>query len=242
MKIRWYHVAICTLAILLLIAMASLMHGSPMDRDVLYQVSALELLSNGSYDGITTAGNLKQHGDFGLGTFDRLDGEAIVLDGVIYQATADGAVHVMNDTTTIPFAAVTYFDPDMSVRVDGPNNFSTLTAALDDRLPSKNVFYAVRVHDTFPYVKARSVPAQNKPYPPLTDVIKNQSVFELYNVTGTIVGVYSPGYTNGVEFPGYHFHFIDDDHRSGGHVLGLTASNVDVQLDETPRFYMVLGS
>jgi acetolactate decarboxylase len=72
-------------------------------------------------------------------------------------------------------------------------------------------------------------------------VVKNQSVFELHNVTGTIVGIYSPGYANGVESAGYHFHFIADDHQSGGHVLDLMASNSDVQLDETPGFYMSLA-
>jgi acetolactate decarboxylase len=166
MKVRWYHATILILAVLLLIALADLM-GSPnaaVDRDVLYQVSALELLANGSYDGITTAGDLKRHGDFGLGTFDGLNGEMIVSDGAIYQVTADGAVHAVNGSTMIPFEAVTYFDPDASVHINGQNNYSTLTAALDDKLPSKNVFYAIRIHDTFPYVKARSVPAQNKPY------------------------------------------------------------------------------
>jgi hypothetical protein len=47
-----------------------------------------------------------EHGDFGLGTFDRLDGEMVVLDGVVYQVAADGSVHVANDSARTPFAGV----------------------------------------------------------------------------------------------------------------------------------------
>ncbi len=222
MKVRWYHAAILILAILLLITLAALVMRAPADRDVLYQVSAMSLLQNGSYDGIVTAGDLKDHGDFGVGTIQGLNGEMIMLNGTIYQVTSDGVVHVVNDSTMIPFAAITYFDPDTDVQIDGYNNFSTLTAALDNKLPSKNEFYAIRIHATFPYIKVRSVPAQTKPYPPLANAVKNESVFELKNVTGTIVGIYSPLYTNGVEAPGYHFHFITDDRMEGGHVLDFT--------------------
>lgn len=241
MKVRWYHAAILILAILLLITAAALIGRAPADRDVLYQVSAMSLLVNGSYDGIVTAGDLKHNGDIGLGTFEGLNGEMVVLDGTVYQVTSDGMVHIVNDSTMVPFAAVTYFDPDTSIRFEGQNNLSTLTVALDNKLPSKNVFYAIRIHATFPYLKVRSVPAQNKPYPPLADVVKNQSVFELKNVTGTIVGIYSPQYTNGIESPGYHFHFITDDHTSGGHVLDLTSDGLELQLDATPRFNMLLA-
>ena len=51
------------------------------NRDVLYQVSLLQSLANGDYTGSVTVGELKQHGDIGIGTFDRLNGEMIMLDG-----------------------------------------------------------------------------------------------------------------------------------------------------------------
>ena len=156
MKVRWYHATIMILAILLLITATALIWHAPADRDVLYQVSAMSLLQNGSYDGIVTAGDLKHNGDFGLGTFEGLNGEMVVLNGTIYQVTSDSVVHVVNDTAMVPFAAVTYFDADKSISIDGQNNLSTLTAALDNQLPSKNVFYAIRIHATFPYLKVRS--------------------------------------------------------------------------------------
>ena len=39
-------------------------------------------------------GELKQHGDTGIGTFEGLNGEMIVLDGTVYQAVADGSALV----------------------------------------------------------------------------------------------------------------------------------------------------
>jgi acetolactate decarboxylase len=240
--VKWYHLVILILVALIIIAGAVLLSGSGKqpDRDVLYQVSAMDLLKNGSYDGFVTVGEVKSHGDFGMGTFDRLDGEAITVNGTIYQARSDGTIHVMNDSDTMPFAVITFFDADRSVRLNGPINYSILTTMLDNELPSKNVFYAIRIHDTFPYLKVRSPPAQSKPYPSLSVALLNQSVFELHNVTGTIVGIYSPQYAGGVESAGYHFHFVADDHNSGGHVLDIASEGLTAQLDETPGFYMSL--
>ena len=36
--------------------------------------------------------DIRRHGDFGLGTFDSLDGEGIMLDGRCWQARGDGSV------------------------------------------------------------------------------------------------------------------------------------------------------
>ncbi len=241
MQFRWYYVAAAGLAVLLLSAVVVQMIGPAVDRDVLYQVSALDLLVNGSYDGIIKAEDLKGHGDFGMGTLDGLNGEMIELEGTMYQATSDGVVHVVNGSATIPFAEVTYFEADYNVSLTGHYNITDLTAALDERLPSKDEFYAIRIHDTFPYLKLRSPPAQQKPYPVLSEALKNQSVFELQNVTGTIVGIYTPTYARGIGSQGYHFHFISDDRRSGGHVLGLQENDAQVSLDETPRLYLTMS-
>jgi acetolactate decarboxylase len=238
-KVQWYHVATFALAILSLALIFALASGPTVDRDVLYQVSAMDLLTNGAYDSIIGQDALMKHGDFGMGTFEGLDGEMIILNGTVYQAAADGRVHVMSGSA-IPYAAVTYFDMDRSVHMAGFNNMSTLTAALDEKLPSKDMFFAIRIHSNFSYLKLRSVPAQVKPYLPLAEAIKNQSIFEHYNISGTIVGIYSPAYSKGVQAPGYHLHFISDDRQSGGHVLDLEAENVDVELDGTPRLYMAL--
>ncbi|WP_158301451.1 acetolactate decarboxylase [Methanocella paludicola] len=240
MQFRWYHVAVAGLAILLLAA-AIQMIGPSVDRDVLYQVSAMDLFSNGSYGGIVDAKTLRSNGDFGIGTFDGLNGEMIVLNGTVYQAASDGKVHIMGDSATIPFADVTFFDADDTVTLAGHYNFTSLTTGLDEKLSSKDKFYAIRIHGTFSYLKLRSPPLQDEPYPVLSEALKNQSIFEMQNVTGTMVGLYTPAYAKGVGWPGYHFHFISDDGQTGGHVLELSANDIVAALDDTPRFSMVLS-
>ena len=82
------------------------------DHDTLYQVSTIDALMQGVFDGVQPVGELKRHGDFGIGTFDALDGEMIVLDGVVYQAKADGRIYPVKDSATTPFATVTHFTKD----------------------------------------------------------------------------------------------------------------------------------
>lgn len=44
------------------------------NKDVLFQTSTINALLDGVYDGEMTYKELKQHGGFGLGTFNGLDG------------------------------------------------------------------------------------------------------------------------------------------------------------------------
>lgn len=210
------------------------------NRDVLFQTSTINALLEGGYDGEVTFGQLKEHGDFGIGTFNSLDGEMIGLGGKFYQIKADGIAYPVSDSAKTPFAVVTFFESDMAVLLDEPLNFKQLEEYLDNRLPTKNIFYAIKIEGVFRYVKTRSVPKQDKPYPPLVEVVKNQPTFEFYNAKGTIVGFYCPSYVAGINVGGYHFHFITEDRKKGGHLLECQLQNVKVEIDETSRFYMVL--
>jgi acetolactate decarboxylase len=213
----------------------------PEDHETLYQVSTINALMLGVYDGVQPVSELKKHGDFGIGTFDGLDGEMIVLDGTVYQAKADGRMYLVMDNTTTPFATVTIFDQDFSLTTGQPMNFSVFSKDMSARLPSQNMIYAVRVHDTFPWMKVRAIPAQQKPYPTLTEAAKNQSVYTYTNTTGTLVGVYMPLFFDGLNVPGYHLHYLSDDHQTGGHILDFVVpANTIVEYDITPKFEMLL--
>ena len=141
---------------------------------------------------------------------------------------------------TLPFAEVTFFENDWQERITPGTALAQLQMALDRMLPSKNIFCAIKITGTFSYVKTRSVPKQVKPYPVLTEVTKNQSVFEFKNVTGTIVGFRCPDYVSGVNVPGYHLHFLTSDLKAGGHILDLITDNATAVLDFTPNFMMML--
>lgn len=208
---------------------------------VLYQASAINALLAGVYDGDMTFGTLRQHGDFGLGTVNGLDGEMMGLDGKFYQIKTDGKAYLLADTMKTPFAEVTFFHPDTVLRLkDSVENYEQLKNYLNRWLPNKNIFYAIKVEGTFSYVKTRSVPRQQKPYPPLVDVVKNQAVFEFHQIKGTMVGFWCPAYVKGINVPGYHFHFITADRKAGGHVLACSMQNVTVKIDPILAFYMVL--
>jgi acetolactate decarboxylase len=212
------------------------------DRDLLWQVSTYTSLSRGGYGGIIPLGELMPHGDLGLGTFEGLDGEMVVSGGEYYQVKADGSVVRPDPSVLVPFAAVTHFEADATLRGVTAGNLSELTTYLEAHLPSKDTFWAIRMEGTFPYVKARSPPAQEKPYPILTDALKEQSVFTFRNVTGTVVGFYTPLSATGVDPVGFHLHFISADRREGGHVLDITTAGARVQLDGTPRVSVILAA
>lgn len=209
-------------------------------KNTLTQVSTIDALLAGAYDGQMTVGELLTYGDLGIGTFDALEGEMIVIDHQVYQARADGSVRQMPKQTTTPFAAVVRFSADRRSALCGPLNAEMLRQEIDRQAPDQNRFTAVRIDGTFCAMKVRSVPKQTKPYPPLAEVAQHQAVFEYTNITGTVLGFRCPPFVKGVNVPGYHLHFISADRAHGGHILDFTAAGGTLQLDACSRFYMVL--
>ncbi len=209
-------------------------------RDSLYQVSLNDALLAGEYDGVKTIGDVRRHGDLGLGTFDRLDGEMIVLDGVVYQAKADGRVLVARDDQTTPFAAVAWFKPEFRVSIRQADTMESLGRQIDAALPGVNWFYALRIDGTFDRITIRSIPPQRPPYPPVTELAEQFVVWELRDVAGTLVGLRSPAYSKGINMPGHHWHFISDDRSAGGHVEALRLKDVEVQVDRLTRWIVDL--
>lgn len=229
------------LCIAAVLALMFLVPGSLSSDDTLFQTSTISALMDGVYDGTMTFKDLRTHGDFGLGTFAALDGEMVELDGQFYQVKSDGVAYRVNDSMTTPFAAVTFFEPDETMALNGTSNLTELVSSLDGRLATKNIFYAIRIDGTFDYVKTRSVPVQSKPYPPLLEAVsKGQKIFEFHNISGTIVGFRCPDFVNGVNVPGYHMHFITANKSAGGHILDFKLGNASIKIDELSEFEMVL--
>ena len=50
-------------------------------QHTLYQVSTATALVEGIYQGAVRVATLREHGDLGLGTFENLDGEMVIVDG-----------------------------------------------------------------------------------------------------------------------------------------------------------------
>ncbi|MEH1838365.1 MAG: acetolactate decarboxylase [Nostoc sp.] len=231
MKIKRYlWIAILTITALLGIILPGKTQQHPLSK-TLFQTSTISALSIGIYEGNTNFRQLKKYGNFGLGTVNYLDGEMIGLDGKFYQVKADGVASVIPDSMTSPFATVTFFKPQILINLGGQINYQQLQELLDQHLPTKNYPYAIRIQGNFPYLKFRSVPKQTPPYRPLAEVVKEQSIFELRNVNGTLVGFRTPKYMQGINLNGYHFHFITVNRKTGGHILDGQFQNAKVELD-----------
>ena len=209
-------------------------------KNTVTQVSTIDALMAGAYDGQMTLGELLKHGDLGIGTFDALDGEMIVMDHLVYQARADGTVQLMPTNVTTPFASVVNFKADMTPCLKTVLTEETFQATVDELAPNQNLFLAVQFDGYFTSMKVRSVPKQEKPYPPLAEAAKHQAVFEYTGVSGTVLGFRCPAFVKGINVPGWHLHFISDDKTKGGHILDFTTIGGNLQLDSCNRFYMVL--
>lgn len=236
MKIRCW----LLVAALLIAAWAPSLAQEATNNDVIYQFSAMRALKAGVYDGFVTCGEMKQRGDFGIGTFDGLDGEMLEMNGLVYRAGVDGPVRLIANPVKSPFATVTFFTPDEPVILDTPASLSELVQLIISRLPTPNIPYAIRIGGTFDYVKTRSVPAQTRPYPPLEQVTKGQTVFELTNVVGFAVGFYFPSYMDGIQAAGCHLHFMTEDLAGGGHLLDCKTRNVRIEIDDKHEVRTIL--
>jgi len=198
-------------------------------KNRIYLCAPINALVEGIYEQIIPMSEIKKYGDFGLGTFNDLDGEMMMLDGQIYQAASDGSVNPVDDAVQTPFAAVTFFHAMSSEEREQVLSYEALQQWLTDLMPSPNLFYAFRIEGLFELVKTRSVPKQLS-YRPLVEVTKDQPVFEFREVVGTCVGFYTPSFMGSVSVPGFHLHFLSADRQKGGHILDCRPKKVKTEI------------
>jgi acetolactate decarboxylase len=205
----------------------------------LFQVSTSGALVAGVYDKQVSVRTILEHGDFGLGTVAHLDGEMVVLDGHAYQVRGTGAVAEASPDAWAPFAVVTRFSPETNVTVGPVSSFLELQRLCDSHRRSGNLFYALRLDRNFARIRTRAVNSA-APGTRLLDAAKAQSEFSFENVSGTLVGLWSPGFSSAFSVAGYHLHFLSSDHQLGGHVLDLEAEQLRLQLETLNDFHLVL--
>jgi acetolactate decarboxylase len=205
------------------------------DSPVLVQVSVIDALLQGIFEGIIPISNLKDYGDIGIGTFDKLDGEMIMYNDTIYQVVYSGEVKVPSEDIKTPFASVCEWKTNSSFSLER-FNFDSLQTNFDDYFPTANIFYGVKMKGKFKYMKTRIV----EPNKPLGEAAANQHEFEFNNIDGVIVGFYCPEYVKGINATGFHLHFLSGDRKSGGHILSFEIEKVDVELCFLYDFKLIL--
>ena len=212
------------------------------DNEVLYQGSTIEALLAGNYEGVASVEKIKSQGDVGLGTFTGLDGEMIILDGVVYKAAKTGKVTVENDNVQSPFYTVTSFEADITKKIEPCRmGLDQLRTKLDELRKRDDLPYAVVTKGKFRSIKVRSVGPYQLPFPLLSDALKEQSVFEYHEISGRLVGFWMPAYMGNTNAAGYHLHFLSEDCQKGGHVLDLTLKEAEIIMDETPILHIEIA-
>ncbi len=209
------------------------------DPDTIFQVSTSIALVEGIYRGAVPISTLKEHGDLGLGTFEDLDGELILVDRQVFQAKSDGSVQVVKDDVKTPFAVVTNFSPDHSQTIYKCESYKRIQTEFDKTRESANIFYALRVKGSFDHMHVRAV-CKTAEGVPLVQAAAVQPEFTYEKIEGTMVGFWSPQYAKSINVPGYHMHFISQNRDKGGHVLDCSASQLKLELHKETKLSLVL--
>jgi len=186
------------------------------------QFSLFSVLLSGRYDGVIRISELKKYGNMSIATMDRLDGEMQMIDGVVYQACADGHVYQPGDDATIPFGTAAEFHDTQSVRLADLPSYELFEEYMAKCCPQENMPLAIHITGNFRRMKVRTVGRQERDGLGLADAAKNEAVFDLSDCSGDLVGFRLPGYVSGVNAPGWHLHFVDTARRHGGHVVNFS--------------------
>lgn len=210
------------------------------DGDIL-QVSMIEALLDGCYDGDVTIAELQGRGDFGLGTLAGLDGELVVVDGEFWNIDPEGVCVPAPPQARVPFAALVNFTGASTFHLDGPMDRAALEALLLERLGDASVSAALRVEGAFGPVHFRTVVHQEPPYRPLAEVIASaERQFHADHLEGVMVGFYFPDFAGEVNQPGFHFHMVSADRTTGGHVYDFTLAGAEVTVGPSQQVHVEL--
>lgn len=221
-----------------------------MEEVKMYQVSTLQALMLGYSRSVITVSELLKHGNTGLGTFEDVDGEMIVLDGTCYRATEDGSVVIADPEKGVPFCAVCNLKGSRTVELGEFQSVEALKAELNNVIEEHfglNSMHVVRIDGEFELVDARSEMGYKSMHVTLKTVLgKTQRAFKFENVKGTLVCVYFPDYMDGINAAGWHLHFISEDRKLGGHVFEIKMkhgtgvldkiNSMELQLPKEPVF------
>lgn len=209
------------------------------EHHTIFQISTSTALVEGVYQGCVSIAEIKQHGDFGLGTFDSLDGEGIMFNGEVWQAKGNGTVQKVADTNLCPFWVMTHFKPDLSLNLKHIASWGTLCEQIDLARKSENIFFSIHLSGLFKSIDYR-VACKTKPGIDLVTATQQQAMFHLEDCEGDLIGFWSPHYAKTLNVPGYHLHFLSKDRQHAGHVLALKAEHLYLELSEQNHLNVAL--
>ena len=223
--------------------MPAIMPKEMIEGDVLsnkmYQVSTLQALAMGYSRGVIPVGELLEHGSIGLGTFEDVDGEMIVLDGRVYRAGKDGEAAETAPDVKTPFAAVGDVSSGRTFGLEGVTDIASLKERLTlaaEEIFGLNSMHIARIDGDFESLSARSESAYRSHHVELKDMLAlTQKDFVFGRSSGTLVCVYYPDFMDGINAAGWHMHFLSEDHAHGGHVFEMSLIRGEVSMYKIDR-------
>ncbi len=199
--------------------------------DNIFQYSTKNGLLKNDYVGTLTVNEIKKNGDFGLGTFNMVDGEMVIQNGNVYQVLTNGKINDMPAKALSPFVVTKFFIPDTSFSLPKNISLDSAKTLLELLVKKYDTPLAIRITGEFQSLKSRSVDKVESLSVSLAEIVANQTEFNFTNVSGTVIGFWYPDYFDGVNFPGFHLHVLLDNLSGGGHLLNCTFGNVTVEID-----------
>jgi acetolactate decarboxylase len=211
------------------------------EYNVLYQFGMANAFLSGLYKGTLPLGDLKTHGDFGIGAPDMLDGEWIMNNGKMYQTRFTGKTSIVPDSVKTSLSFVCFFNADTTIYTANIQNKENALKWIDSFLYNKNGIYAIRISGTFDYVKTRAFPpVEKEPFNSLASMMNKQHFFESQKISGVFAGFKIPSFLAGTSIPDFHFHFISGNESAGGHVTDFVWNKVKIEIDELNRLSLEL--
>ncbi len=140
---------------------AALREHLGLDGATTFQTSTIGAVLDGAYHGDISIGELLEHGDFGIGTFDDLDGEIVMLDGVCYRIDPECRAQQVDNKTLSPFATVTRWASDSRAELGPINTREVFESTILAMIPSANYLYGIKVTGQFRSISLRSVVKQS---------------------------------------------------------------------------------
>lgn len=196
----------------------------------IYQFSSINALVGGVFDGLFSVYDIKQKGNFGLGCTITLKGELIINDSNFFEAAGRQNLRVMKEEEHLPFAQITTFKADRIIEIDHINK-TNLYDHLAQHTLLDNIFLAIKIEGVFNTIKIRRPDDTGKVYPSLSDLSAGQLVDNITDISGQLIGFWTPKFFQNISVEGFHFHFIDIEKRIGGHVLDFSIDKARISYE-----------
>ena len=213
-------------------------------QNKMYQVSTLQALALGYSRAVISVGELLQEGNTGLGTFEDVNGEMIVMGGQCYRADQSGRVSEVDPGTGVPFAAVAKLYGQQQFSLENMPDIEAIRTELTRKIEEEfglNSMHIVQIDGEFEMVDARSEAPYRSHHVTLKEVLgKTQQAFLFEHIRGSLVGVYFPDYMDGINMPGWHLHFLSEDRSKGGHVFDVSLKAGVAKVDKITNIYINL--